>query len=314
MENRKVLSFLSEQKILIVIFVIGIVLSIQSRYFLTYYNIVNIFSFMSIEGVIVIGMTFLIILGEIDLSVGSVMAFSCVLAIISQKYGIAAGIIIGIAGGAVIGLINGLLVTQLNLSSIPVTLGMMIMVNGVVFALTKGLSVKGVNPDFLKIAEPVVFNIAGSIIIFLVLIIVFQIVLRRTIFGRNVYAIGGNETASRFFGIKVNRIKVICFVITGCMAGIAGVLLAAKINVASGRLGVNTALLVITAVLLGGVSLSGGEGSVLKAFEGILLVGILNNAMVLLQLSVFIQEMVRGFILILILVIDGIHIRRTQFR
>ena len=314
MENNKILKIVIEQKILIVIAVIAVFLSFRSPYFLTYYNIVNIFSFISIEGVIVIGMTFLMILGEIDLSVGAVMAFSTILAVLFQPYGLLAGVVAGIAGGALIGFVNGTLVTKLRLSSIPVTLGMMVMVNGIVFALTKSQSVKGANPDFLKIAQPLFLNISGSIIILLVLVIIFEIILKRTIFGRNVYAVGGNITASKFFGIHVDKIKIICFIITGTLAGLAGVLLAAKINVASGRFGVSTALLVITAVLLGGVSLSGGEGSVLKAFQGILLIGILNNAMVLLQLSSFIQDMVKGGVLILILVIDAVNIERAKFR
>ena len=314
MENNKVLKIVIEQKILIVIIVIAVFLSFRSPYFLTYYNIVNIFSFISIEGVIVIGMTFLMILGEIDLSVGAVMAFSTILAVLFQPYGLLTGVVAGIAGGAIIGFVNGTLVTRLRLSSIPVTLGMMVLVNGIVFALTKSQSVKGTNPEFLKIAQPLFFNISGSIIILLVLVIVFEIILKRTIFGRNVYAVGGNITASKFFGIHVDKIKTICFLITGTLAGLAGVLLAAKINVASGRFGVSTALLVITAVLLGGVSLSGGEGSVLKAFQGILLIGILNNAMVLLQLSSFIQDTVKGGVLILILVIDAVNIERAKYR
>lgn len=313
MGNKKLLAFLSEQKILIAIFLIGLFLTFQSSHFLTYYNIVNIVSSISIEGVIVIGMTFLVIVGDIDLSVGSVMALSTVLAIQAQKYGVAAGIITGIAGAMVVGLTNGLLVTKLKLSSIPVTLGMMIFVSGIVFALTKGLSVKGENPAFMKIAEPQFFYITGPIIIFIVLVILSQIILKRSIFGRNVYAVGSNSTASAFFGIKIDRVKIACFLITGLCAGIAGVLLAAKINVASGRLGAQTAILVITAVLLGGVSLSGGEGSVAKAFQGILFIGILNNAMVLLHLSVFIQEMIRGLVLILILVLDAINTRRAQY-
>ena len=120
--------------------------------------------------------------------------------------------------------------------------------------------------------------------------------------------------ASRLFGIKVDRVRVVCFTIAGILAGVAGVLLAAKIGVASGRLGVNTALIVITAVLLGGVSLAGGEGSIGKAFLGFLLIAILNNAMVLLRLASYIQDMIRGGILILILVIDAVNVERARYR
>ncbi|TFG63227.1 MAG: ABC transporter permease [Spirochaetales bacterium] len=314
MENRRFLSILSEQKILLVIIALGVFLAVRSPYFLTYYNIVNIFSFISIEGVIVIGMTLLIILGEIDLSVGATMALSCIVAIMMQRWGVLAGVLSGLVCGMGVGLVNGFLVTKFRLSSIPVTLGMMVFLNGLVLALTNGQSVKGDNAAFMKIAQPVAFSISGSVIIFVLLIVIFQIVLRRTVFGRNIYAVGGNITASKFFGINVNRIRVICFVITGFFAGLAGVLLASKINVASARLGVNSALLVITAVLLGGVSLSGGEGSIYKAFQGLLLIGVLNNAMVLLQLSSFIQDMTRGAVLIIILIVDAMYVTRAKFR
>ncbi len=312
--KRKMLAALSNQKVLLVILVIGVVLSIASPYFLTYYNIVNIFSYMSIEGVLVIGMAFLIILGELDLSVGSNMAVSTVLAITFQQYGVLAGVIAAVVGGAIVGIINGLLVTRLRLSSLAATLGMMVALSGVVLAVTKSLTVKGTNPDFLNISQPLFFNISGSILVFIVLVVIFQIVLKRTHFGRNVYAVGGNAVASRLFGINVDRVRLACFTIAGVLAGVAGVLLAGKINVASGRLGVNTPLLVITAVLLGGVSLSGGEGSVGKAFLGFLLIAILNNAMVLLQLESYIQDMIRGGILILILVIDAVNVERAKYR
>jgi ribose transport system permease protein len=313
-DSRRVLYLVSDQKVLLAILIIGVVLSFSSPYFLTYYNIVNIFSFMSIEGVIVIGMAFLIIVGELDLSVGSNMAFSTILAVTFQQYGVAVGVIAGIVGGTVIGIINGILVTRLKLSSVATTLGMMVALNGVVFALTQSRSVKGTNEDFLAIAQPLFLNISGSVIIFVVLVAVFHIILKRTYFGRSVYAVGGNSVASRLFGIRVDRVRVACFTIAGIMAGVAGVLLAAKINVASGRLGVNTALIVITAVLLGGVSLSGGEGSVVKAFLGFLLIAILNNAMVLLRLSSYIQDAIRGGILILILVIDAVNVERAKYR
>ncbi len=314
MENKsKFLQILNDQKIFVLIFLFGLFMAFRSPFFFTYYNIVNIFGAMSIDGVIVIGMAFLIILGEIDLSVGSVMAFSGVLAVILQRYGIAVGVIGGILGGSIVGLMNGLLVTKLRLSSIPVTLGMMVMVNGIVFALTKSQTVKGVNPDFMKIAQPLFAGIPGYAVIFILLLIIFQIILRRTILGRNIYAVGGNITASRFFGIKVNNIRIFGFVLTGFMAGVAGIFVAAKINVASGRLGVNTAVIVITAVLLGGVSLAGGEGSVIKAFQGIFLIALLNNSLVLLQISPFIQDMIRGAILIIILIVDAVRVERAKY-
>lgn len=313
MANRRITSFVSEQKIVILILAVAIALSLISPYFLRFKNLINVLSFVSVEGIIAIGMAFLVIVGEIDLSVGSVMALSGILAILFQRYGVAAGILAGLLGGTIVGLINGLIVTKLKIASIAATLGMMVMVSGVVFALTEAQSVKGSNPDFMLISQFKLLSIPGYVIIFVLLAIIFQILLKLTVFGRNVYAVGGNVIASRLFGIKVDRVRITCFVITGFLAGLAGVVLASKINVASGRIGINTALLVITAVLLGGISLAGGEGSVFKAVSGFLLIGILNNAMVLLQVSAFIQDMVRGLILIIIVILGGIYIERSKY-
>lgn len=311
--NKRLTAILSDQKALVAILVIGLVLSLSSGYFLTYNNIVNLFNFMSIEGPIVIGMAFLIILGELDLSVGSNMAFSCILAIEFQKYGVFAGILAGIAGGTLVGIVNGLLVTRLRITSLAVTLGMMVMISGIVFALTGSLTVKGTNENFTWLSSPIIWNISASIIIFLALVVGFQFLLKRTIFGRNVFAVGGNPFASKLSGIGVEQTRFACFSFTGSLAGLSGVLLAAKINVASGRFGDTTALMAITAVLLGGVNLSGGEGSVLKAFTGFVLIAVLNNAMVLLRLEPSLQDMIRGLILILILVVDAVNIERAKY-
>jgi len=313
LRTNRFLYHLNEQKILLVIIVIGIILVSNTTYFVSFTNIINIFNFISIEGIIVIGMAYLIILRELDLSIGSTMALSGVLAIYLQEYGIAIGIISGLLLGIAVGFLNGFLVTKLKLSSIAATLGTMVMLNGFVFALTQSKTIKGTNPTFPVIANTTILKIPVPVIVFILLVIIFEVILKRTYFGRNVYAVGGNIIASRFFGIKVDMIRISAFALTGFLAGLAGVLLASKLNIASGRIGLNTAILVITAVLLGGVSLSGGEGSIFKAFQGILLIGILNNAMVILQINSFIQDMIRGLILILILIFNAVHINREKF-
>jgi ribose transport system permease protein len=309
----RIKNFLNEQKILLIILVIGIFLAFNSDYFLTFTNIVNIFQTISFEGMIVIGMALLIIIGEIDLSVGSVMAFGAALSIIFQPYGIFAAIIAGISGGALVGLINGLITTKLKLPSIAVTLGTMVFISGVVYLLTREHTIKGTNENFVSISQTEIYHIPMPVIVFIILLIIFEIILQRTILGRHIFAIGGNATASRFFGIKVDAVRIFCFVITGFLGGVAGVMLAGKLNVASGRIGNSTVVFVITAVLLGGISMEGGEGSIFKAFQGILLLGIINNAMVILKISSFIQEMIRGLLLILIIVIDSISIQKKKY-
>ncbi len=313
MKTDKIKNFVIDQKIVLIIIAIGLYLSFRSRYFLTFQNITNIFLAMSYEGMIAIGMALLIILGEIDLSVGSIMAFGSVLAIIFQPFGVFPGLLAGIIGGLVFGLINGLFVTKLKLPSIAVTLGIMILLKGIVFALTKEHTLTGTNEAFAVLSQTKIMNIPLPVILFIALVIIFEIILQKTFFGRSIFAVGGNPTASRFFGIKVDKIRILCFVITGILSGFAGVMLAAKLNIASGNIGQYSNVLVITAVLLGGISMDGGEGSIVKAFQGIILLGIMNNAMVIMKISPFVQEIIRGLLLILIIIIDSANIQKKKY-
>jgi len=309
----KIKNILVEQKILLLILVLGIFLSFRSRYFLTFQNITNIFLAISFEGMIAIGMALLIIIGEIDLSVGSMMAFGAVLSILFQPYSVVAGIVTGIIGGIFFGLLNGFLVTKLRLPSIAATLGTMVFLKGIVFALTKEHTIKGTNENFILISQTEILHIPIPVILFIFLVLLFAFLLQKSFFGRDIYAIGGNAMASKFFGIKVNRARVLCFAITGFLSGLAGVMLAGKLNIASGNIGQYSNVFVITAVLLGGISMEGGEGNIFMAFQGILLLGIMNNAMVIMKISPFVQEIIRGLLLILIIVIDSINIQKKKY-
>ena len=155
--------------------------------------------------------------------------------------------------------------------------------------------------------------ISDRVILFIILLIISETILQRSFFGRSIFAVGGNATASKFFGIKVDRTRILCFTLTGFLSGLAGVMLAGKLNIASGNIGQYSNVFVITAVLLGGISMEGGEGSIFKAFQGILLLGTINNAMVIMKISPFVQEIIRGLLLILIIVIDSINIQKKKY-
>ena len=314
MRSERVREFVLEHRMLFIVIAVGIVLSLLSRYFLSVENIVSILKNMSVEGSMVIGMALVIFLGEIDLSVGSVMALSTTLSVLFQNYGVVIGVFAGLLGGVIAGLVNGVLITKLKLPSIAVTLGTMILINGGVFALTGEHTIAGSNSGFLLISQTKIFDIPLQIIIFVVLVGVFEVIIQKSLFGRNVFAVGGNATASRLFGIKVERVRISCFALSGFLCGVAGILLAGKINTASGNLGGSgTLILVITAVLLGGISLRGGEGSITRAIEGILLLVILNNGMVLMRISSFVQDVIRGGLLILVLSIEAVNVRRKKY-
>jgi len=314
LSSERVRDFVIEHRMLFIVIAVGMVLSLTSRHFLSVENIVSILTNMSVEGSMVIGMALIIFLGEIDLSVGSVMALATTLSVLFQNYGVVIGVFTGLFGGLIAGLVNGVLITKLKLPSIAVTLGTMILINGVVFALTGEHTIAGSNSNFLLISQTQIFDITLPIIIFVVLVGVFEVIIQKSLFGRNVFAVGGNASASRLFGIKVERVRISCFALSGFLSGVAGVLLAGKINTASGNLGGSgTLILVITAVLLGGISLRGGEGSITRAIEGILLLMILNNGMVLMRISSFVQDVIRGGLLILVLSIEAVNVRRKKY-
>jgi ribose transport system permease protein len=312
-DRSRILDFLSEQRILVLLVAICAIVQMFNSYFLTFENIISIVFFIAIENIIAVGMTYLIILGEIDLSVGSMMAISCVASIYFQSYGVVQGIIMGVVTATAIGLINGLIIVKIGLSSIPVTLGTMVLFSGLAYVLTNNVTIQGENPDFRLIAESSFLGVPLIIYISIIISIVFGFILKRTSFGRNIYACGGNINSARYAGINTDKLRIIIYVLIGALSGLAGVLLASKLNVASGQIGQETALMVITGVLLGGVSLSGGEGSIFKAFMGLLLMAVLNISMNLLGVPKPLNEVLIGAILIAVLTVDAIKIQRAKY-
>lgn len=226
-----------ESRILILIVLICAIMGLKDPDFFSRNNVTGALLKISIEGIIVIGMAYLIILREIDLSVGEAMGLGSFFAITFQQYGVAAGIVTGISAGVLVGAANGVLVLKGKLPSIAITLGTMILVNGLIFVLTGSNSLAGSNENFTALALGRVWGIPVPIFLMLALTLIFNSILAKTTFGRNVYAVGGNETAARYAGINVERVKFIAFVLTGALAGLAGVLLASRFSIASGALG-----------------------------------------------------------------------------
>ena len=313
MTRRQSIRLVWEAKALLLTLVLAVWAACVTRQFLTGANISSIFLSMSVEGAIAVGMAYVLIAGEIDLSVGATMALSAVLAILTQQYGVIAGVSAAVGGGLLVGLVNGILVAKCKLDSIPTTLGMMVLLQGLVFVLTGSESIRGDNPAFLSLAHTQVLGIPFPVLLFLAFCAVFEFILRGTHFGHNMYAVGGNAKASRLHGISVERVKLQVFCISGGLSGLAGALLAAKLNIATGQVGFYTLLNVITAVLLGGVSLAGGRGSVMHALQGFLLIAVLNNVLVLTRVPSFVQQVILGLILIGIVILDSVQQRRLRF-
>ena len=314
LEKRKVFDFINNQKIFLILIALVIILSLSNHLFLTYENIINIMFQIVLTGIIAIGMTYVIIGGDFDLSVGSNMALAATMIVILERFGPFFAILGAVLISSAAGFVNGLFVTKLKINAFVTTLAMMIFLKGIVLLLTDSKTIQGSSEVYLKFGYGTVFKIPYSVILFLFLYVLFGLVLSKTIWGRNIYAVGNNSKAAHFFGISIIKTKILSFTLIGLFCGISGFVLVSRLNTASATYGSDTGLDAITAVLLGGTSLSGGEGSVFKTFQGILLLGVLSNAMIVLNITPYLQQVIKGLILILIVSIDSYYVKVNKFR
>ncbi|WP_209121054.1 ABC transporter permease [Alkalihalobacillus sp. BA299] len=269
--------------------------------FLSVNNLLNIVRQTAMISIMAVAVTFVISTGEIDLSVGSITALSSLTAALAiQSFGVMGGIIAGIGTGALLGLINGLLVTKVLIPSFLVTLGMMGIVKGLAMWITGTAPVPILNETFIFLFGSGNLGPIPMLFIWTIIVAVIgHIVLRKTTFGRQVLATGGNESAARFSGINTARVKLIALVSSGMMAGFAGMLFAGRLEAGRFTFGEGAELSVIAAVILGGTSLFGGVGTVVGTIFGSILIGTINNGLIIMGLDVSQQMIVSGLIIIL---------------
>jgi ribose/xylose/arabinose/galactoside ABC-type transport system permease subunit len=281
--------------------------------FLSQVNVLNVIRQVSVVGVMAVGMTFVILLGQIDLGVGSVLAFTGMLAAIMQRadLGLIPSVIVPLLVGATTGLLVGLLVTRGGIPSFVATLGVLAAFRGGTL-LISGQPVLGLKDDFRFIGAGEMLGIPFPIIIFVAVVTTGLIVLRRTRFGRYIYAVGGNETAARLSGINVDAIKLAAFIITGACAAISAFILTARLNSGQPLAGQGYELDVIAAVVVGGTSLSGGRGSVGGSVIGAMLIGVLSNGLTLLEVPPDWQPIVKGTIIVFAVLLDQLGRRRSR--
>jgi len=284
---------------------VALILFVATPYFFTSSNLMAIALAASITALLAIGETFVIILGEIDLSVGAMLGFTSVItALVLPQAGLVAGLLAGLGAGAGAGLINGLLVTKVNMPSFIATLASLSILSGLTLYLTKGNPV-GVSSDaFRLIGTGRILAVPAPIWILLLCAVVFGILLARSKFGRQVYATGDNFEAAHLSGMPVDRVKVAAFVISGVLAGIAGFILAARLGTAQPSAGKGLELTAIAAVIIGGTSLLGGRGAVVGTVIGALLLGTIDNGLNLLNVSPFLQDVVKGAVILFAVFID----------
>lgn len=300
---------------LVLIILVGIaVMSFASPIFLSPSNFKAILLGLSVEAIIAAGMTILLVSGGLDMSVGSTMAFSGVIACMAIKAGIPVffSVAFGILSGTGIGLINGLIIARWRVNPFIVTLGMLSIVRGFVLILANGVTIINLPDSFLVLGQGKILGIQFPIIFTALVIIIGDIMLRRARFFRQSYYIGGNEKAAVLTGIKVNKVKVINYMITGTLAATAGILMSARLASASVNIGVGLELKVITASVIGGASLSGGEGSIAGAFLGSMLMATLINSLNILGIDVYWQNVITGMILIAAVILDNVLKERRE--
>ncbi|MEH2437196.1 MAG: ribose ABC transporter permease [Nostoc sp.] len=312
--NRKSISSLLEVAgILPILIIICILFAFLSPNFLTAGNIVNVLRQASINIVLATGMTFVILTGGIDLSVGSILGVSAVVALVVSLLPALswAAVPAALLAGLLLGLVNGAIITFLDVPPFIVTLGSLTALRGLAFLVAKGTTL--INPDinFAWVGNTYLGPIPWLVIIALLAIIASWFVLRQTVLGVQIYAVGGNERAARLTGIKVNRVLLFVYGISGLLAGLAGIMSASRLYSASGILGQGYELDAIAAVILGGTSFTGGIGTIGGTLLGALIIAILNNGLTLLNLSYFWQLVVKGLVIILAVVIDRLR-RRSR--
>jgi ribose transport system permease protein len=299
--------------------VIGLVLLcaalwILSPHFLTVSNLLNIAEQTSINAIVAVGMTFVILSAGIDLSVGSIVALAGVVlgAALQAGYGLAAGVGAALAAGVLCGLANGALISAGGLPPFIVTLGMMSVARGAALLFTEGRPVSGFDASFRALATGRVGFVPAPVIATAVIYLVAFFVLTRTTFGRYVYAIGGNEEATRLSGVSVRFHKTAIYGVSGLTSALAAVVLTARLNSAQPIAGMMYELDAIAATVIGGTSLMGGEGTLGGTLVGALIMGVLRNGLNLLGVSSFLQQIVIGGVIVVAVLLDTVLKRKNR--
>lgn len=278
--------------------------------FLSATNLISVFRQFSFYAILAIGMSGVIIAGGIDLSVGSTFALSGVIscmAIADWGVPVAAAVLLGCLSGVVIGLVNGLCITRLKLPPFIATLGTMSIARGLAYGITGGYPIGSLPDSFKFIGLGYIAKIPAPIILMLILALVFTFFLKKTIAGRWVFAVGGNEEAARISGVKVNSVKLLVYSLCGLMAAIAGIATAARLGVGQSTAGQGYELDAIAAVYIGGASVSGGVGTIFGAVLGAAIMGVLRNGLVLMSVSAYWQQAVIGVVIILAVTLDNLR-------
>jgi ribose transport system permease protein len=304
--------------VLAALIVLCIVMSIASPYFLKTQNIFNVLRGMSTIGIMAIGMTMVIVSGGIDLSVGSVMAVSAMLTARLMTYHNVPpwiSFLCGMLMGLTLGATNGLIITRIKVNPFITTLGMMSIARGLTYLLSTGLqgsvasNIPMRNEQVNFLGSGYVGPVPFPVIEMVVLVTIFSLFLKHVVLGRQIYAVGSNEMASRLSGVNVANVRLFVYTLLGGLAALAGVMNAGLLSTSPTNLGTGNELDVIAAVVIGGASLAGGEGTILGAVIGAAIMAVIRNAFVLLKLPIYLQTITIGVVIIIAVALDQLRKR-----
>lgn len=297
-----------EVTVLAIIIVLSIVLSFLTPHFFTTVNITTTAIGLSTDGIIAVGMTLALISGGFDLSVGSVLAFSSVTAgaLFLSGMNIWLAALLGMIGALLCGIFNGYFIGKIGLNPFITTLGMMGIARGAAYVMTKGsaYSLSGTPKAFTRLGGGSILGIPTLVIIFVLIALIADILTRKSAIARKVFYTGSNEKGAILSGINTSNVKFTVYIITALLAGIGGILTLSRFNVAVPTAGTGAEMRVISAAVIGGASLNGGEGTILGSVLGVILLNLINNALVLLNVSIYWQDLISGVILIFAVTID----------
>lgn len=314
-DKTKLQYLLSNYGIIIVFALLCLILSFASPYFLKEKNIMNVLRQTSINGLLSIGLTFVILTGGIDLSVGSILAFSAIVAasfssatfsaLGGHVYPPAISYSVSLLSGLMLGLMNGLIIAKWKIAPFVVTLGMLSMARGLTYIYNDGMPIPNIDKSFLPIGQGMVYSLPVPVIIFAVVFVIAWVMLYRTRFGRYIYAVGGNEKSAKLSGVNTRRIILSVYGICGLLAALGGLILTARTTAGLPQAGVNYELDAIAAVVIGGTSLNGGQGTLTGTLFGALIMGVINNGLDLLGVSSYFQQLIKGAIIVLAVLLDS---------
>lgn len=312
---KQAMKYMSELTTLIALVGLMIVITIINPSFLTTNNLLNLLLQVTANGFIAFGMTFVILTGGIDLSVGSSLALSSALAagLIGGGLPVPVAIVLAICLGGLFGMLNGLLIAYGKLAPFIVTLATMTIFRGATLVYTNGNPVtKGLSDSFLFqfLGQGYIVGIPFPVILMFLVFVILAILLHKTAFGKAVYALGGNEKAAYISGIKLNKVKIIIYTISGMMASLSGLIITSRLSSAQPTAGASYEMDAIAAAVLGGTSLSGGKGRIWGTLIGALIIGVLNNGLNIIGVSAFWQQVVKGIVILIAVLLDRFKVAK----